>query len=71
MLDGLTAASQYFANLGQHIPVSITIASDSTTDNSRELVHRWSGMNTICAAVGRVEASRNAGIPAALTRQAD
>ncbi|AIY03142.1 hypothetical protein ART_3543 [Arthrobacter sp. PAMC 25486] len=44
MLDALTAASQYFANLSPHIPVSITIASDSTTDNSRELVHRWPGV---------------------------
>lgn len=69
MLDALTVASQYFANLGPHIPVLVAIASDSTTDNSRELVHRWSGMNTIRVAVGRVGASRNAGIPAELIRQ--
>lgn len=64
-LAALDRARKFFSSRNPEIGVSVTVALDSTTDHSGELLANHPGVQTITLAAGRVGAARNAGIAAA------
>lgn len=64
-LSALGRASDCFASKGTGVTVSLTVALDRTTDNSKEVLTRYRGVQVVTLEAGLVGAARNAGIAAA------
>lgn len=67
-LTALDAATRAFTAKNPGVTVSVTVALDSTTDNSRELLAQHRGVQTVTLEAGLVGTARNAGIVTAWAR---
>ena len=67
-LTALETAMAHFARKVPHVPTSLTVVLDRTSDNSAQIVAHHPNVRVRRVSAGRVGAARNAGIAAAMAQ---